>query len=241
MKKRRFIIGLGTIVLGGSGFVASGAVDVDSLVSSGGEGWVSLDDPDIEDAEVDELDEDPEATDEEPDDHDPAGEIRVQTVVDPAAGGRNRTNRLSEVPRVVRSDSVEGDDDGFLNRLDLVGMSRANTTWIGRLDGDGARTSEQEVAFFIANVGGVGQTGVSGQAVDLTMRMFADPDADPVNPDGIRFPWAIDRGTAGDDLTDTTVRLGPRQTLGVSIVLDGPAADRLVENLSLIGLAVGRI
>lgn len=240
MRKRRFVIGLGTIVLGGSGFIASGAVDVDSIGSSGGQGWVSLDDPDIEEAEdVEDLEED--ADDDAPDDHDPEGEVRVQTIVDPQGGGANRANRLADPPRVVRSDFVGGDEEGFLDRLNFERMNVGAETHIGRLDGDGVRPGDQEVGFFIANVGGVGQTGVNGQAVDLSVHLFVDPDQAPVNPDGLRFPWSIDRGTAGDDLIDEQVRLGPRETLGVSIVLDGSEVDRVVENISLIGMSVSRI
>lgn len=235
MQRRRFVVGFGTIVLGGSGFVASGAVDVNSLGSSGGQGWVSLADPDI--------DEPDEVTDgvisEEDERHDPGGEIRVQTITDPYGGGPNRADRLADRPRIVSSDFVHGDEYGFLNGIDLESMNVDAESWIGRTSGP-QRQSDQEVAFMISNVGGVGQPDRGGQTVDISFQTFADEAGEqPIATDALRFPWAVDGRSGGDNLVESTVRLQPRQSIGISIVVDG--SDRAAEQVSAIGISVARI
>lgn len=238
MQRRRFILGVGTIVLGGSGFVASGAVDVNSIGSSGGQGWVELDSPDVDEpdsvAPGDSSDDDDEG-----EDHDPGGEIRVQIVRGVQDGGANRTHRLTERPRFVESSHVRGDEDGFLEGIDLGSMNVDAETWIGRTAGP-QRRSNQEVAFMIANVGGVGDPSRGGQAVDITFDMFSDEAAEqPIQTDALRFPWAIDDRRGGDNLVRNTVRLAPRESIGVSIVVDG--SDRAAERVRAIGVKVERI
>lgn len=235
MQRRQFLLGLGTLVLGGSGFVASGAVDVESIGSSGGQGWVALDDPDIDEPDDVTVDDDVE----EDEEHDPGGEIRVQIVTDPGGGGPNRTDRLEERPRIVPSRFVHGNEDGFLGGIDLDSMNVDSETWIGRTAGP-ERRRDQEVAFMISNVGGVGQPDRGGQTVDIAFATFADPDArDPIETDALRFPWTVDERTGGDNLAWETVRLSPRESIGVSIIVDG--SDRAAERVQSIGVRVDRI
>lgn len=240
MERRRFVIGLATVVLGGSGFVASGAVDVDSLGSSGGAGWVALAEPDV--AEVDDIavdDDEPDDEEEDPDADEERGEVRVQAIVDRSGGGSNRGEWVPQAPTVVHSDFVRTNDDGLLAEIDLHSMNPNATTRVGRLDGSGEQPQDQEVAFMIANVGGLGVAGDPGRRVRVTLLAFADEAGEETfEPNGLRFPWALDRNNAGENLIGEMVELRQGNAIGVSIVLDGNAADRNTEALSLIGLGV---
>lgn len=229
MDRRRFTIGMATIILGGSGFVASGAFGLD-MSGSRGQGWVRLDEPDIDESDLEDVDEEDEET----------GEIRVQVVRTPGPG--NRVGRLSVHPHPVSSDFVFEDNDGFLEGLDLGGMNVQAETQIGRLTGSGAEPSQQEVAFMIGNVGGVGQAGVDGQEVTVTMNLYgANGSEEPIQTDAIRMPWAIDRERAGDNLLNERIRLPPRSTIGVSIVVDGSAQDSNLEAIQQMGITVERV
>lgn len=221
MRRRRFLAGVATLVFGSSAFVVSGATDVGSLGSSGGRGWVRLDDPDllVSPEELVESDR----------------EVRVQVLRDPTGGGTNRGRFLAERPTPVPSDHVAGDADGFLTGFDLSAMNPQAKTRIGRIDGTGVAPVQQRVAFLIANVGGVNHPDLEGQPVEITLELF-DDRGQAIERDGLVFPWAIDRRRAGRDLSTTAVRLAARMTVGVGIIVDGSSSA--ITDVDAIGVSV---
>ena len=247
MKRRRLVIGLGTLVIGGSGFIASGAVDVGSL-GSGGRGWTQVDLADIEEeteedpAEPDDPD-DPEEDEEEEEEHDPGGEIRIQLVTNPDGGGRNRVFRLGNLPQMAQSSLVISDDNGFWDGIDIEAANRRGATRIGGLAGNGV--AQPPFAFLIANVGGVGQPDRGGQRVQLRMDLYptddpSDPD-DAISVDALRMPYFLDSRRRGDDLLGQPIRLSPRQFIGVSVIIDGREDTSQLNRVESIGISVRRI
>ena len=222
MGRRRLLFGLGTLVLGGSGFALSGAVAVDS-VGSRGSGWVPLEDPDIGD-----LEESPDETDE----HDPEGEVRVQIVTDPFGGGENLVSFIPSPPRVVASGSLRSDGHGFLQGIHLDELNTNAITSVGRPQGDGS-------AFLIANVGGIRNPPRGGQAVDVSIAVYDNNDT-LMPPDGaFTFPWQSDEAS-GDDLRADATRLPPGQAIGVAISVDGTGDRSGLETVSRIEVTVER-
>ena len=239
MERRRFVIGVATVVLGGSGFVASGAVDVESLGSSGGTGWVALAEPDVTDVEEMDVDDEGDSDDDDSDADTGGTDVRVQAIVDRNGGGSNRGDRLSQAPTVVNSEFIRTNDDGLLAEIDLHSMNPNATTRIGRLEGSGEHVENQEVAFIIGNVSGLGIAGDSGRRVNVTLLAFSDDETEEeFSPSGLSFPWALDQNTSGDNLLGQTVELAPGEAIGVSIVVDGTEADGNTASLSQIALSV---
>lgn len=234
------MIGLGTIVMGSSGFIASGAVDVGSL-GSGGRGWSQIDP-----ADIDEPTDDTPAEPREPDDddeHDPGGEIRIQLVTDPQGGGRNRVFRLSNIPPMASSGLIRGDANGFLDEIDLRSVNRRGETRIGGVRGNGS--AQPPAAFLIANVGGVGQPDRGGQRVELRVDLYdtdrpSSPD-DAITVDALRMPYFLDHQRHGSDLIGHPIQLSPRQIIATSVVIDGRDNTRNLGNVSTIGVSVRRI
>lgn len=227
MKRRRMLTGLGTLVFGASGFMASGAADIGNIGSSGGEGWVRLDEPDIVDPDAPSDDDDPDR---------PTGEVRVQLVTDPAGGGSNRVGRLSAAPRTVRSNNLRSEENGFLDGLNLSDLSPGAVTTVGRINDD---IATEPVGFLVANVGGVGQGGRRGQAVTIRLDLVS-ADGTVVETDAIRFAWRIDDQRRGTDMLGSTIELAPREVIGVTIVADGRENTGAVDAIDRMRVTVDR-
>ncbi|MGM0605468.1 MAG: hypothetical protein ACQETB_07320 [Halobacteriota archaeon] len=228
------LIGLGTIVLGSSGFIASGAFTFGSQ-GSVGQNWVQVDDADV--------DVDPE-TDAEAS---PSGETRIQLVTDPANAG-NRVSNLAWDGVLSESAFVRGDGDGFLSAIDMSITNRRAVSRIGQVAADG--TAGDRAAFLVANVGGVGNPGIDGRTVDLRIDLFDgrtdDPDDAIAPTDQLRFPYRTARASGGGeatagrgrDLLGTVVRLVPRQILEVAIEVDSRTGTDELDRVGSLGVSV---
>ncbi|WP_165872058.1 hypothetical protein [Natrarchaeobius halalkaliphilus] len=317
IRRRSTLIGMGTIVFGASGFIASGAFELGSQESTGSD-WVrvaSIDNPveaeeteidggdtsesDGEDDEEDEEDDDDsvgsggsdddetdedggsddeeeeeleeeleeeeleeeeleeetkeeEALEEEDDEDDDGSsgggsgggpsddpdpvETRIQVVTDPS----NENNLVGQIDwsgRMTESDSVVGNEDGFLERFSVANANKGAVSRVGFVDENGYPTDR--IAFLVSNVGNPDTPGNGGFPVELELELY-DEDGSAVDPAGqIRFPYRVVTPgggvtARGTDLREATVDLPVAHVVETVIEIDSRQGTDALERVAYV-------
>lgn len=236
MRRRNTLIGLGTIVFGGSGFIASGAFEFGSEGESEGTDWVRVasveeavddddDEEEIDPDDDDDPDDEVDDTDDMPTDDPEPSEILI--LQDPDGTGSNFTPQGAVTYARPPSDSafLQSDSNGFLEAFSVENANRNAVSRIGSVGSNGYPDSP--VAFFVVNAGPAEAPPGDERGGRMSVRMeLLDSNGNPLgSTDQLRFPYRVigqNRRTQsrGSDLQNETIDLTPGQFIEVVIEID---------------------
>ena len=236
MRRRNTLIGLGTIVFGGSGFIASGAFEIGSEGDDAGTDWVrvasveaAVDEDDDDEEEIDtddDTDDDADDTDEPPTEDDPEPS-QILILHDPDGTGSNFTPQGAVTYARSPSDStyLQSDSNGFLEAFSVENANRNAVSRIGSVDSNGYPDSP--VAFFVVNAGPAEAPAGDERGGRMSVRMeLLDSSGNQLGTtDQLRFPYRVigqNRRTQsrGSDLQNEAIDLTPGQFIEVVIEID---------------------
>ena len=252
MRRRNTLIGLGTIVFGGSGFIASGAFEFGSEGSTGGSDWVRVanveeavdddDDDDGEDVSADDDDEDDTEPDDDDDDEEEPEPSQILILHAPDGTGSNFTPQGGATYARSPSDSdyLQSDGEGFLESFSVANANRNAVSRIGGVDSNGYPNSP--IAFVVVNAGPAenpGQAPGEGARMAVRMELLNSNGAPLGTTDQLRFPYRVigqNRNTQGrgSTLQNETIHLAPGQFIEVVIEIDARNGTDDIENIATL-------
>lgn len=215
MRRRNLLLGLGSLLVSTSAFIASGAFGNTDDENDGN--WTQT--SNIHSGEE--------------------GSVHVQAIGDLQADGHYLPDDALDGIQITNSGIIQTDEDGLLEAIEIGSVNAQSTTGIGRTNIDGT-AREDAAAFVIANVGGQRDDVDSGRSVAIRVGLYGDDavaSETRIETEGVRFPYTVPQtGQSGNDLLAVNgVEISPTQVICVTIEIDSQNTDSFDE-IETIGL-----